>query len=498
MKSRIVALLLLVVLVTGTCPVQVKADDAAFRDALKGFVGVRNLSVTDESVYKWSTVISYLKADGLNDYAIAAFMGCWLYEAGNALYAVEGHGGKVTKEGVKYTDFVAGGVYAYATDCYPPYSASASKNSSTGVVEHKGSGGNGLGGVAQWTWGREENLTAFCGSGVDDGCKLPAGCGFVTVSHNEFREQIPRWEGTATWNGSKYVCNVTSVHWVYKTHKIPDLPGQMVFVLHELKHIPYYKNGCYDKLKTVTNTTEATKPVFQFFEGGGSDWSGSSFTNRANAAAKALPAIQAFTGVTGSAPVGTNPATGQQTNAWGSQESFQSAGAALVDMGMWGTAELTSYCKLTETNLEETLLKVADISNLKQEDLEGLINWQRNHQMEEQEHGYIAVLRWMVVLVGILMILWAVFVYLAFWFDHINSFIYLDALHIVTFGQLHICAPGDKPTFKVSEKVKTKTVNHQQIIGICLTALFFGSLLVSGVFYTIVSRFVNLIVNFLR
>lgn len=170
----------------------------------------------------------------------------------------------------------------------------------------------------------------------------------------------------------------------------------------------------------------------------------------------------------------------------------------LYSAGYFSEAELASYCKLTETNLEEVLLAAADIENLRQLDLEGLSSWQRNHRMEMEEHGYIAVLRIVVVLVGILMTLWAIFVYLAFWFDHINSFVYLDALHIVTLGQLHICPPGDKPTFKLGKTVETRTVNHQQILGICGVALLFGTLLVSGVFYSIVMYFVNLVMGWVK
>lgn len=459
--------------------VDAAADNAAFKSALETFLGTRNLQATESALFKWSTVISYLKADGMNEYAIAAFMGCWIYEAGNALYAVEGHGGKTTTDGKYYTDFVAGGVYAYARDCYPPHSP---KTNSSG--QHVGSGGNGLGGVAQWTWGREDNLTNFCGSGVDDGCKLPSECGFVTVSHNEYREQIPRWDYDANGNVKPY--------WVYKTHKIPDLPGQMMFVLHELKHISYYTNGCYNKLKNVTSATEATKYVFTWYEGGGSDYTGSGFTNRAAAAEKAVAAVRAFTGVTGSAPGGGS------SGGWGTPEGDRAVAAGLVDMGIWGTAQLSTYCSLTETNYEETLLLVANKSNLTQQDLESLTDWSRNKQMKDEEHGYIAILRYCVVLLGILLTIWAVLVYIAFWFDHINSFIYLDVLHILTFGQLHICPPGDKPTFSVKEKVKVRTVSHRQIIFVCATAILFGVMLISGVFYMIVQRFVNLIVGLLR
>lgn len=165
--------------------------------------------------------------------------------------------------------------------------------------------------------------------------------------------------------------------------------------------------------------------------------------------------------------------------------------------GYFDELDLATYIQLLEPNLQEYYLQYAQRTNLGQNELESLTDWERNHQMTLEEHGYIAILRKAVMIVGIVITIWAIFVYLAFWFDHINTFFYLDALHIVTLGQLHICPPGDKPTFSVKEKVKTRTVSHAQIIGICAIAILFGTLLISGVFYTIVSRFVNMILRFI-
>lgn len=163
--------------------------------------------------------------------------------------------------------------------------------------------------------------------------------------------------------------------------------------------------------------------------------------------------------------------------------------------GSWADLDLSIYQSLTEPNLEDTLIAGADESNLGQQDLEGLTDWKRNHAGNLKENGYIAVLRWVVQLVGILVTIWALLVYLAFWFDHINSFFYLDALHILTFGKLHICAPGDKPTFSLGKSVKDRTVSHAQILGICVTAILFGALMISGVFYTVVGKLTNFVMG---
>lgn len=155
------------------------------------------------------------------------------------------------------------------------------------------------------------------------------------------------------------------------------------------------------------------------------------------------------------------------------------------------------WFRLQEPNIAEERLKNALRENLGQQDLESLTDWNRNHQMQQEENGFIAILRRAVVLVGIFFTLWAILAYLAFWFDHINTIFYVDVLHLVTLGQLHICPPGDKPTFHLGKKAKTRTVNHQQMLGICAIAVLFGVLLISGFFYTIVAKFVNLILGVL-
>lgn len=173
----------------------------------------------------------------------------------------------------------------------------------------------------------------------------------------------------------------------------------------------------------------------------------------------------------------------------------------LTSMGLgslnanWSDAALLNSCRLQEINYEN-LFSGASVQNMTQDDLEVLESWRDN--VEAEKFSLIGTIRFIVVLVGILITIWGILIYLAFWFDHINSFIYLDALHLLTLGQLHICPPNEKPTFSLGKDVKDKTVSHRQILFICGTAVLFGVMLISGVFYTIVAKFVNLIQSFLR
>lgn len=156
---------------------------------------------------------------------------------------------------------------------------------------------------------------------------------------------------------------------------------------------------------------------------------------------------------------------------------------------------LLANSRLAEANLS-ALTDIATTDNLAQDDLEVLEGWRDNIDGNKNENGFIAVLRWLVQAVGILITIWALLIYMAFWFDHINSFVYLDVLHILTLGQLHICPPGEKPTFALGKGKNDRTVSHWQIVCICLTAILFGAMLISGVFYSLVTKLIRIVTGF--
>lgn len=208
-----------------------------------------------------------------------------------------------------------------------------------------------------------------------------------------------------------------------------------------------------------------------------------------------VPGVPGSTDTEGGTLTQTGP--GFMPSAQGAYTSFATQ---MYSAGWFDEASLQSFCALTETNIDDVLVAYAKIEDMRQADLESLVDWQRNNRSQKDEHGYIQMLRWTVVFVGIMLICWASLVYLAFWFDYINSFFYLDLLALITFGQLHICAVGDKPTFKTAKdlKEKHKTVSHFQVMCICLTAIAFGVFLVSGTFYTWIQHFVNLILGVVK
>lgn len=167
--------------------------------------------------------------------------------------------------------------------------------------------------------------------------------------------------------------------------------------------------------------------------------------------------------------------------------------------GVYSEEQLAAWTTLTEANIQADYLDDATRDSLKQDDLSNLSNWEQNINNNKMENGAIALLRKFVMLLGILIIIWSVLLYLAYWFDRINNFFYIDLLNIMTFGHLHMSDTEEECTFKVKDLGKDgrKTVNHRAIITICLTAIAFGVLLISGWLYELIANLVLSITTFL-
>ena len=166
MKKRVLSCVLVCLLVLSLCPMQVNADETAFRNAIADFM---DNSVDEEGLYKWSFIICTLKAEGYSDAAIAGFLGCWKCESGNTVYAVEACGSREwTRIGdssgtkYKYSEFVPGCAYQYGSNSTSWDSNKDSSGNHLPATPAPGrwTAGNGLG-IAQWTAEREDRMTTF-------------------------------------------------------------------------------------------------------------------------------------------------------------------------------------------------------------------------------------------------------------------------------------------------------------------------------------------------
>lgn len=175
------------------------------------------------------------------------------------------------------------------------------------------------------------------------------------------------------------------------------------------------------------------------------------------------------------------------------QEMAQTANT-LFESGIWDEDQLSSFCKLHEIDLSEELSK-ATKDNLNNNELVSLDDWKRQ---TEDESWYITWGRRIVMLVGIIMVVWSLLFYCGFWFDRINTFIDLDVVGILTLRKLKVSPDDTECTFKLSDlaKTDTRTVNHKYCMIISVSALALGVFMISGIMFTLIRKFVNLIVGF--
>lgn len=200
--------------------------------------------------------------------------------------------------------------------------------------------------------------------------------------------------------------------------------------------------------------------------------------------------------------VGTTPADSGASTSGGSSsdtsnQSKEQVKQQLLASGYYTEEQLSSYIKLKETNIAEQYLTKATRDNLSQSDLENLASWEDNVNNSKKEYGFISWMRIIVMWVGIIFTIYIFLLYLAYWFDKLNSIIDLDVLSIMTFGRLHVAIDDKEANFSLGKKQDRMTVSHKDILFICITGLIFGTLLITGTFYKIVASFVNTIIRWI-
>lgn len=149
---------------------------------------------------------------------------------------------------------------------------------------------------------------------------------------------------------------------------------------------------------------------------------------------------------------------------------------------------------VTETDWYDTAIDLPSAEELELEDRIKLVNWKDDINGKD-ESNTIKFLRSVVAFVGIIIVVYSTFIYLAYWFDRINNFIDISTLSILTLGRLMISPDDTTSTFNPSTS-GTKVVTHRNIIFICLLGIFFGVILLSGKIYNIVYWIISIVKKF--
>ena len=164
----------------------------------------------------------------------------------------------------------------------------------------------------------------------------------------------------------------------------------------------------------------------------------------------------------------------------------------LVANGYWNEHDLEAYTKLNEINIDEEWLKDALKENLAQQELQTLSRWQENSTAIKSDSTLVKIMRVTMQVFGILITLWGLLFYIAYWLDRLNNFIDIDFVSIMSLNKLQISEDESDCNFKLTEmKGKGKrTINHAMCLGISVTVIAFGALIMTGVLFNLVSKLV--------
>lgn len=190
------------------------------------------------------------------------------------------------------------------------------------------------------------------------------------------------------------------------------------------------------------------------------------------------------------------------TSGSGSTQSSNGTSLNIQFMGgYYSELDLSSWNKLAEPNIQEQYLDDAKRDNLTSKEISTLSNWEQNIDDGSLMGRLIRFLRSLVVLVGILITIWGILFYIAYWFDRLNTFVDIDLVRLLSFGKLVKSPDETECTFNVrnftSVDGQPKTINHKITIFVTVLSVGVGCILISGYFYKILGFLVTKLLQFL-
>ncbi len=153
---------------------------------------------------------------------------------------------------------------------------------------------------------------------------------------------------------------------------------------------------------------------------------------------------------------------------------------AVAFKSQWSDEQLASYCKLTETNMDD-VLKEAKRENLSAGHQHSLAAWEAN--IGYTDNWFLFCLRHLCIFVGICMIVWSMFIYTAYWFDRLNTFFDFSLVALLSIGRLHLSDTEQECTYFTRGKQSMRTVNNRAILTVCVLAIICGTFITTGTLY---------------
>lgn len=187
--------------------------------------------------------------------------------------------------------------------------------------------------------------------------------------------------------------------------------------------------------------------------------------------------------------VGDGSKIGQDTGT--SEGTSEESGADFNYIGL--TKWMDEYDIIENSKLSEDAIALLSREDCSIGDITSINEWKENIENTSYEKvgKYI---RGSILFVGILITLYSILLFLAYVFDSINNFLDFDALSVLTFGKLQKAPDPDSSTF-TPENPKTRLVTLKDIIGVTISGVLIGVLLISGKIFVLVTNLINFMKN---
>lgn len=184
----------------------------------------------------------------------------------------------------------------------------------------------------------------------------------------------------------------------------------------------------------------------------------------------------------------------KNTDTSGAQEMAKEA----AKKGYLTEEELSAWTKI----INEKFINYKDITrdSLTQSELSSLAQWENNVGYDSaSNHGIFKLFRIAFMIMAIMMMIWAVVMYCAYWWDRTTPFdLGVSALSLVTFHKLETAPTEEECNYTVKgffkeHKDGAKFINHRYMLFVCLILIIFSVLILTGFIYKILLAVVSFV-----
>ena len=169
------------------------------------------------------------------------------------------------------------------------------------------------------------------------------------------------------------------------------------------------------------------------------------------------------------------------------------------NMTFYAEQDLSAWVKLDEVDINALYLFGASRDNLTKTDIDALSTWE--DEVNEGKWSFTKALRVMIMVMGIIITVWAIFFYLAYWLDRINNFVDIDFIPLLSLGKFRISEDETEASYGFTDKKrkgKVVTVNHRAVLKIVVIAVGFGCLMITGLIYKLVFWIISTVTGWFK